>query len=508
MAVLWCLYTAWVVFCTLPSVHTINRTCELVLSPLTMAALFLCLPAILERRHYRSIFLMFSAVLALHTLCVAWIICTKNPMFFGQQVIDRTNGHPKILGRIHLPNTDGIFISANGIGSFLALFPAILLSEFLAAPHKFKAPLAVTNAIVCLGLMLSFCRAAQASVLVGFLVPAFVFLKKTPIKRVVVCAVILLLTVLACFPDRYQWVFIKSSIGAHAAGPDALQNTTAFVVHTVTTRRTEIWMAFLKYWQAQPILGYGLLGIEYQGLGPHNFLLANLVYFGIPGLVLLVALLSLAMRQIVARMREHRELLVPIAGGLGAFMLVHGSAEYSITFSVYFANSVFWLLLGYACFTPLERESGLRRIRLRGIRLRETSLRVICICIYICSSSTGYSKTTELLCDELPNKIFRSSPRNSERSIRIGCQFLLAAPVNLTVFICTRFPSRAIVQSWVLPELVSCLSRAMAVFKTKLRAFVGSATRQLATALLGTHKFKCLKLRKSPTEVSFFPLIH
>lgn len=352
-AVIWVLYTAWAVFCTLPSVHTFDRMCELILSPLTMAALFLCVPAILERRHYRAIFLLFSAVLALHTLCVAWIMCTKNPMFFGQQVIDRTNGHPKLFGRILLPNTDGIFLSANGIGSFLALFPAILLSEFLSAPRRLRAPLAVTNAIICVGLLLSFCRAAQASVLVGLLLPAFVFLKKTPVKRMLVCAAILLMTVLACFPDRYQWVYLKSSIGAHAAGPDALHQVTAFVAHTVTTRRTEIWLAFLRDWQAHPIFGYGLLGIDYRGLGPHNFLLANLVYFGIPGLVLLVALLSAAARQVVVRLQNHRELLVPIAGGLGAFIIVHGAAEYSITYPVYFANSVFWLLLGYACFTPL-----------------------------------------------------------------------------------------------------------------------------------------------------------
>ncbi len=356
LAVIWGLYTAWVVFCTLPSVQTIDRACELILSPLTMAALFLCVPAILQRRHYRAIFLLFSAILALHTLCVAWIMSTKEPMFFGQQVIDRTNGHPKIFGRIHLPNTDGIFLSANGIGSFLALFPAILLSEFLTAPRRFKAPLMVTNAIICIGLLLSFCRAAQASVLVGFLFPAIMFMKKTPIKRMVVCVVLLLLTVLACFPDRYQWVYIKTSIGVHAAGPDALHDVTAFVAHTVTTRRTEIWLAFLRDWQAHPLLGYGLLGIDYRGLGPHNFLLANLVYFGIPGLVLLVALLSVAAKQIAGRLRDHRELLVPIAGGLAAFILVHGAVEYSITFPLYFANSLFWLLLGYACFTPLDEK--------------------------------------------------------------------------------------------------------------------------------------------------------
>lgn len=346
------LYAAWVVFCSLPSVHTTDRLCELILSPLTIAALFLCAPSILERQHYRSIFLSFAAILGLHTFCVLWIMFKNDPTFFGRQVI-AVGGRPKFLGTIQLPMTDGIFRSPNGIGSFLALFPAILLSEFMVASRRHKAALVVTGILITFGLFLTYCRAAEASVLVGLLLPAIMFLKKSPAKCLLACSAILIMTVIVSLPDQHQWSFLNSSMAEHNTGPDAVTNSTAFVAHTVTSRRTEIWSVFLGDWLKHPFLGAGLMGFDYLNLGPHSFLLANLVYFGVPGLLLIATLLFLAIKQVIARIGEQPKVLAPILGGLAALILVHGSLEYSITHPEYFTNSLFWLLLGYACFTKL-----------------------------------------------------------------------------------------------------------------------------------------------------------
>ena len=354
LSVTWALYTLWVVFCSLHSVHTTDRLCELILTPLTIVALFLCAPLILERQHYRLILLSFSVLLGLHTLCIAWIMFKNNPEFFGRQVIT-VGGRPKFLGPIQLPQTDGIFRSPNAIGSFLALFPAFLLSEFLSAKNnqRYRTMLIATAVLIGAGLFLSYCRAAQASVLIGFLLPAIVFLKNTQ-ARFLVCAAILVTTAIVCLPDQHQWMFMNSSMAEHNIGPEAVRNSTAFVAHTVSSRRTEIWMGFLKHWQEHPWTGYGLLGVDYQNLGPHNFFLANLAYFGIPGLVLIVTLLCLAIKQIAGRAINQPRILIPLLGGLASLILVHGSLEYSISYPEYFTNSVFWLLLGYASITQFE----------------------------------------------------------------------------------------------------------------------------------------------------------
>jgi O-antigen ligase len=379
------LYAAWEVFCTLPKVHTVDRMCEMILSPLTIFALLLCAPCVLERVHYRGILLFFSGILALHTLAVVWIMLTGDTTYFGRTLMG-TDGRPKIVGGMEFLQTDGIFRSPNGIGSFLSLFPGILLAEILTAKRKFRAPLLAAAVVIGIGLFLSFCRAAQAAALVGLLIPLIVFLKQLPVKRMLLGAPILLGTIFACLPDHHQSEYIKSALCQHLGG--GVHHVAAFLAHTISTRRTEIWLAFFRDWQTHPVFGYGLLGVDYQGLGPHNFLLANLVYFGIPGALLVVALLAVATNRVWSRWRECPEVLVPIGGALAALVVVHGSVEYSITYPLYFTNSAFWLLLGYACFTQLGSKDQSH-----------------------CNSILGYSKTEAVREDGLPNEIVTASPR-------------------------------------------------------------------------------------------------
>lgn len=318
---------------------------QVFLVPGTIISLTLCAPILMGQKSYRFIFWILALVLALHSLATFCFMLNGTESIWGRSLIDGP-GRAKDLFGVRLHHTDGLFSNANAIGSFLMCFPAILLAE-LALIRSGPALFAIVPVLGSIigALALTFSRGAQLSVLVGLLFPAL-YLKKYSKKLSLTLSTGLLVVA----------VFVLAPPVPLAANSSSMEKEQVVVKRDPLSGRSDIWKQVLIQEEDRPVLGVGLLNKTYDGMSPHNFVLANYVYFGVFGLAALLAmLLTLAIKavqQVKARPKE----LLPIVGILAGTVFVHGQMEYVVSFPLYFSNSMFWLLLGYVCFVDFESE--------------------------------------------------------------------------------------------------------------------------------------------------------
>jgi hypothetical protein len=86
---------------------------------------------------------------------------------------------------------------------------------------------------------------------------------------------------------------------------------------------------------------------------PHSLILGSLQYFGFQGLFALSLLLGYQLikpARIALQSSSSRLLLVFLA----SVVIVHGTFEYFIGHPLLFANSLFWIMLGYLNLLALE----------------------------------------------------------------------------------------------------------------------------------------------------------
>ena len=122
--------------------------------------------------------------------------------------------------------------------------------------------------------------------------------------------------------------------------------------------------------------GMGLPAVGSEQL-PHNLILGTTIYFGPIATVLLWLILggllyeAIRGRYVVGggeprrvlsskRIKSARKLLLVM---LMAIVAVHGSVEYCIGHPTLFANSLFWLLIGYVACGKAEQERARDRRR-------------------------------------------------------------------------------------------------------------------------------------------------
>lgn len=118
--------------------------------------------------------------------------------------------------------------------------------------------------------------------------------------------------------------------------------------------RIEIWRGYLQMVPKFAASGAGLLQVTSCGESPHNFLLANLIYFGVGGFISLLALLLQLFAAMAKCMHKSGDIWAPVFGVLIAFVLIHGQTEYVLTYPLYFSNSFFWLLAGLVAFSTFN----------------------------------------------------------------------------------------------------------------------------------------------------------
>lgn len=336
--------------------HSASYISQLFLVPATIFSLCLCTPLAMERKDFLQILWLLAAILTAHSLLTFWFMIRETHYFLGHDITSGAGRAKQILG-FSFHHTDGLYTNANTIGSFLMFFPAILISEAArvlgsaspqAARRRVLPAVAFCLALICTAVALTFSRGAQLTVLAGLLFPAIALATRAPWKSAGSCAALVVLALFVITPPGDPATeTLTSSLTMQSSAPITGG-------HERLSGRLEIWKALGSSSLNTPLTGVGLMCKSYRGLSPHNFLLANFLYFGAGGLLALLALLLTLASALVSVIRQHHE-LIPIAGILAASCLLHGQFEYVLTYPLFFSNSIFWFLAGYACFVRPDK---------------------------------------------------------------------------------------------------------------------------------------------------------
>lgn len=347
-------YAAVIVFSSAHLCSGISDWSRVVLIPLTVLSLTFCAPLLLTRSSYRSIFWILAVLFALHTVFILFCMVTDTTSAFGRSLVQGSGREKSLFGLILL-RTDGLYGNPNTLGSFLMYLPAVLLSEAMMTGRSLSSAATVLLSIISMGLLGSFSRGAQLTALLGAMFPAVQLSKRSKVLSTVTSSLLVLLMVAAMQPSMNV---------SDRSGRSKAQATNAGIstvaVSEVSSGRSDLWRKTLAEIDRSSALGTGLVGADSAEESPHNFLLANLLYFGCFGTIALIVMLAVLGKNIWNRTRQYPELM-PIAGLLAAVFLIHGQIEYVLTYPLFLSNSLFWFLCGYACFATLESGGSLEQ---------------------------------------------------------------------------------------------------------------------------------------------------
>lgn len=301
----------------------------LVVSPIISYG-YIC-PRILNRRNFMAIFAAALLVFSMHALLTAWLCITDTTAIAGREIVSNVGRAPAFFGY------SGTFVSGlcwnpNTLAIALMMLPAVVPIVLDGCKSSWTR-LSARVAMILIGchLLLTFSRAAIFSVLLSFaLWPLLSALR----NRRSVFMSILTIAFLGCF--LVQQALNLTSDSSMLARIDIWKNVCAGIV--------------LNPW------GHGLpvLGAERM---PHSLILGSLQYFGFQGLFALSLLLGYQLiksARSALQSSSSRLLLVFLA----SIVIVHGTFEYFIGHPLLFANSLFWIMLGYLNLLRLEDASG------------------------------------------------------------------------------------------------------------------------------------------------------
>lgn len=152
------------IFVILASLHlpmSIDATCQILLVPLTIVALTFSAPLLLDSGHYRPIIMGLALLLSLHSLLTIILMATGAKYLFGREIISELGRAKSLFGKT-LPQTNGLYVNPNAIGSFLLFFPAVFLSEWMRQRTK-KGQALIASALlpIIMAVVVSFSRASQ-----------------------------------------------------------------------------------------------------------------------------------------------------------------------------------------------------------------------------------------------------------------------------------------------------------------------------------------------------------
>ena len=296
-------------------------TMEACLAPLIIFCFAWVLPMALSRKMFEAIFIGFISLFALHSIFTLVLVATGIHSLMGQDLYCST-GRPFLLWSDRGALVTGIFSNPNGLSSYLLLLPAIALT-------------------ICAGLR----AGARRNLLVGsasLILAHICFL----LSRAVTLSTITALAVTGVLERGLpKWLRGLSWLTLIAEIACALYIVLNWRHDNSICLRSFIWGGFLDAVVSNPF-GSGWNGVVVSNQNPHNAVLANLVYFGVAGALLFIAIVTLLAYR-GARMnaaQRHSSLLLLT---LLSMFLIHASVEYVLTYPSLFSNSLFWLALGY-----------------------------------------------------------------------------------------------------------------------------------------------------------------
>jgi O-antigen ligase len=321
-------YGAWVLGVTfwLTTPLTGIRRAEALLIPLNFLTFWLAVPGLLGGAEYLRLFRWLTALIATAAALAIGLGLAHATSFLGfpLAVIPEHRGEGLSLL--------GIFPHHNVAGTFLEFFPALLIYLFLALKPSRASHILLTvmGGLIGINLMLCFSRSAQCVVALSLL-PALGLVWRS----------------------RWRMHLFALGVAAVAVGLTGIlrQPRLSEYVHLGwgLLGRDSYWRETWAQASLRPWTGYGLFNATTQrGQTPHNIFLSHLLYFGMPGLGLFVAVLAAAGRTAWVRLRgtglgDPAWLLI----SLTAAVLLQGLIEYFISYPLFFANSLFLLISGF-----------------------------------------------------------------------------------------------------------------------------------------------------------------
>lgn len=334
--------------------------------PLNIAGFCFLLPALLRRADYELIFRVVTwGIVGFGVVSMVWVLLGQQA-FFGIPLVEQPDDRG---GRWA---ASGFFVQRNTIGSFLVLvIPAaalIALDDFRRG-RLGRSVLTLAGLFVMLAwLLLTFSRSSQLAVAVS--VAGAVLLLATfgtPASAAAQRAQRLVRWLTAAVLVVGLGLAITSPAWLPAVAP-GLQAALVDGLHG----RVMIWVDIWEKTADHRWIGTGLFEVQAVGPGgerygeiytPHNAYLAQLAYFGVPGLAALVLLLAVMIHEgWVGRgsrpsgfrssgspssgswpgLRAEDAILL---GAIGGF-LVQNLFEHILTYPVLFSNSLALILLG------------------------------------------------------------------------------------------------------------------------------------------------------------------
>ncbi len=331
------IYTALVILSSISQIVDVPGALHLALIPLTISSFLFCAPLLMTTTHYRIIFTILLAYFAIHD-----VVTLTSP----HSAIS-ASGRSKYFFGLDLHIKDSWYSNANTIGSFLMYWPAIIFSGMTFIP---KALQGAIGALAIAPLFMTFSRAPQLTAALALIPPVSCRLKKAPLISTIcllaLCAWMYHLTAPILTPSA----IVPKGHRLSVHSPEYKMQYRANEAKEPIAERTAVWKCVIEQMKQNGIiLGHGPIQAAYKNLSPHNFILANLAYYGIFGLSSLICMLCLCSMAVWHRTRTNLALM-PVATLLLSVICVHGQLEYVLTYPLFFSNSIFWILLGFAAF--------------------------------------------------------------------------------------------------------------------------------------------------------------
>lgn len=307
---------------------TETRVLQALLIPITVLSLGVALPAILTIDDYDLLFRGVIAIFIFSAVVSLGLVITHRSSLLGHPLVVQPDHRGGSLGAA------GLFTHRNTIGSFLQFVPVLILAVAARSGSGIEPGRhgvmwwiwMAALALVLVHLVLTFSRSSQIVVVLSLL-PLLVRIGRARSTVAYAGAAVLILVLIVGvvrIPEFAGYV----SLGLSLRG------------------REFVWKDVLVRTAERPILGFGLLNAKFREHTPHNAFLAQLAYFGGVGLTLFVGLLVTFGVVVWRRQRARRDLSSWMLFAVVVAALLQGFVEYVLTFPVFFANSMFWILAG------------------------------------------------------------------------------------------------------------------------------------------------------------------
>lgn len=297
------------------------------LVPLPIISFAFVCPRILSQKNYLIIFTAILAIFSSHAILSAWLCLSDTHVILNHDLSRFEGRAPALFGS---PGTllTGLAWNPNALGASLLLLPSLAaMLEHKASSRTAKTAARIAFILTCTQMILTFSRATIATAFAA--ITLWVALsRRSPRAAKWISATLLLL----------GGIFLLSQLAIIESDPSL-------------EARQKVWESCLSQ-ISHNLWGCGLPPTGLERLS-HNLLLGTTLYFGVPGLILFLLVITILLAKAFTKVSTGSAFHL-MALTLLLTVVLHGNAEYCIGQSGLFANSLFWLIAGYLAYTPAD----------------------------------------------------------------------------------------------------------------------------------------------------------